>query len=50
MRDLLHKLLDVPGPSGFEEAAARAWREEASRFADRTWSDVHGNIVHDILA
>jgi endoglucanase len=43
MRDLLHKLLDIPGPSGFEEAAARAWREEASQFADRTWSDVHGN-------
>jgi putative aminopeptidase FrvX len=43
MRDLLQRLLDAPGPSGFEESAARAWRQEAGKFAEKTWSDVHGN-------
>ena len=38
----LEKLLDAPGPSGFEERAARVWREEAEGFA-RVWSDVVGN-------
>jgi endoglucanase len=42
-RDLINRLLDAPGPSGYEVAAARAWREEAAGFADETWSDVHGN-------
>ena len=39
----LTRLLDTPGPSGFEAAAARAWREEASGFAADVTSDVHGN-------
>jgi putative aminopeptidase FrvX len=29
--EFLKKLLDTPGPSGFEAAAARVWREEAQR-------------------
>jgi endoglucanase len=41
----LERLLDAPGPSGFEVRAARAWREEAERFADRVWVDVSGNSV-----
>ncbi len=39
----LQRLLEEPGPSGFEHRPARVWREEASGFADRVWSDVHGN-------
>jgi endoglucanase len=38
----LRRLLDAPGPSGFETAPARAWREEASTFADVS-ADVTGN-------
>jgi endoglucanase len=39
----LESLLDAPGPSGFEVRAARVWREEAELFADKVWTDVHGN-------
>jgi putative aminopeptidase FrvX len=41
----LKRLLDTPGPSGFEAAAARVWREEAARFADRVDADVSGNSI-----
>lgn len=43
MRDLIDRLLDARGPSGFETRAAAVWREEAGSFADETWGDVHGN-------
>ncbi|HLV26352.1 MAG TPA: M20/M25/M40 family metallo-hydrolase [Gemmatimonadales bacterium] len=39
---VLKRLLDTPGPSGFEAAPARVWREEASAFAEVS-SDVVGN-------
>ncbi len=39
----LERFLDAPSPSGFEEPAARLWREEASSFAERVWLDQHGN-------
>jgi endoglucanase len=39
----LERLLDAPGPSGFEVRAARVWREEAELFAHKVWTDVHGN-------
>ncbi len=32
--DFLKRLLSTPGPSGYEEAAAKVWREEASKFAE----------------
>ena len=41
----LKKLLDTPGPSGFEQAPARVWREEVKGFADDVQADVHGNSV-----
>jgi endoglucanase len=47
-RDLLNRLLDAPGPSGYEGAAASVWRAAAEGFADRTWSDVHGNSFAEI--
>ena len=43
----LKKLLDTPGPSGFEEAPARVWREEARAFA-RVQGDVHGNSLAEV--
>ena len=39
----LRRLLDAPGPSGYESAPARVWREEASTFADEVTHDVVGN-------
>ncbi len=39
----LKRLLDTPGPSGYEGAAARVWRDEARTFADEVVGDVHGN-------
>ncbi|MEO7962658.1 MAG: M20/M25/M40 family metallo-hydrolase [Gemmatimonadaceae bacterium] len=40
----LKRLLDTPGPSGFESAPARVWRAEASAFAQVT-GDVMGNSL-----
>lgn len=39
----LTRLLDSPGPSGFEEVPSRVWREEAATFADEVTHDVRGN-------
>ncbi len=41
----LARLLDAPGPSGFELPAARVWRSEAEMFADRVDVDVGGNSI-----
>jgi endoglucanase len=41
----LQRLLDSPGPSGFETMPARVWREEAAGFADDVTADVSGNSV-----
>lgn len=41
----LKTLLDTPGPSGYESAAAQAWREEARSFAAEVQADVHGNSM-----
>lgn len=44
----LKRLLDTPGPSGFEGPAARVWREEATTFAQNVRADVAGNSVAEI--
>ena len=44
----LKRLLDTPGPSGFESPAARVWRDEASTFADKVTSDVAGNSIAEV--
>ena len=41
----LKKLLDTPGPSGFEHGAGRVWRDEVQGFADQLETDVHGNSI-----
>jgi len=43
----LKKLLDTPGPSGFESAPARLWREEARGFAT-VRGDVAGNSLAEV--
>ncbi len=48
IRDLLIRLLDAPGPSGFEAEATAAWRDAAADFADRVWTDIHGNAFAEI--
>ena len=40
--DFFKRLLDAPGPSGFERVPARLWREEAATFA-KVEADVAGN-------
>ncbi|MEO6447368.1 MAG: M42 family metallopeptidase [Gemmatimonadaceae bacterium] len=45
----LKRLLDTPGPSGFETAPARIWREEAAAFAEVS-SDVIGNSLASVNA
>src|SRR6476660_630406 len=44
----LKRLLDAPAPSGFEAAAARAWRAEAETFADKVSADVAGNSIAEV--
>ena len=41
--EFLKRLLDAPGPSGYERAPARVWRQEAETFADEVYGDVTGN-------
>ncbi len=43
--EFLTRLLDAPGPSGFEARAARVWREEAGTLVDEVSADVSGNSV-----
>src|SRR5215208_6813873 len=44
----LRRLLDTPGPSGFEGAPARVWREEAAKFAQGVRPDVAGNSMAEV--
>jgi len=44
----LKRLLDAPGPSGFETLAGRSWRSEAQTFADKVRVDVAGNCIAEI--
>src|ERR1700687_1430389 len=43
----LKKLLDTPGPSGFESAPAKVWRDYAKKFATVT-GDVAGNSLAEV--
>jgi len=45
----LKKLLDTPGPSGFESAPARVWRDQAREFAEVS-GDVAGNSIAEVNA
>jgi putative aminopeptidase FrvX len=41
--EFFRKYMATICPTGYEEEATRVWREEAGKFADRTWVDLHGN-------
>ena len=41
----LEKLLNAPSPSGFEQPAAKIFRERVKGFADKVTRDVHGNTM-----
>jgi len=41
--EFFRKYMTTICPTGYEEEASRIWCEEAGRFADRTWIDLHGN-------
>src|SRR2546423_6058787 len=43
----LKTLLDTPGPSGFEAAPAKVWREQAKKFA-KVSGDVAGNSLAEV--
>ena len=43
--EFLERLLDAPGPSGFETGPARIWRREAEGFAADVRADVTGNSI-----
>jgi putative aminopeptidase FrvX len=43
--DFLKRLLDAPAPSGHEIRAARVWRAEAEKIADRVDADISGNSI-----
>jgi endoglucanase len=47
-RSVLKTLLSSPGPSGFEQTAARVWRDEAATFAEDVEHDVLGNSYASI--
>src|SRR3954464_5280777 len=44
----LKRLLDAPGPSGFETLAGRSWRAEAEKFATKVGVDVAGNCFAEV--
>lgn len=46
--DRFVRLLDAPGPSGFERIPARLWREAAG-FADEVRADVNGNSLATVF-
>ena len=43
--DVLRSLLTAPGPSGYETAPARVWREAAEGFASSVTTDIMGSTV-----
>ena len=49
-RDFFEKLLVTPGVSGYEQSVQQVVRDYAESFADEVSTDVHGNVVQDILA
>lgn len=48
--NFLRRLLDAPGPPGYERIPARVWRDEADTFADEVTHDVLGNSYARVRA
>lgn len=43
--EFLRTLLETPSPSGYEQRIQQVVREYVASFADRTTTDVHGNLI-----
>lgn len=43
--DFLRKFINSVSPSGFEEEAREIWKTRTKKFADKVFSDVHGNAI-----
>jgi tetrahedral aminopeptidase len=43
--DLLKKLVDTPGPSGYEQPVQRVYREAVRAYSDEVRTDVMGNVI-----
>lgn len=43
--NFLKELTNAISPSGFEEEAAKVWKERTKKFADEIKNDVHGNTI-----
>lgn len=41
--EFLRTIVNIPSPSGYEERAAEVYRQYTNGFADKVWTDVHGN-------
>lgn len=44
-KEFFRELLDIPSPSGFEEAVQARWRGEVSTFCKDLRTDAHGNVI-----
>ena len=44
-QNFLKSLLEAPSPSGYEQPAAKIWREYVKKHVDKLTGDVHGNSV-----
>lgn len=43
--EFLHRLLETPSPSGYEQRIQQVVREYVASFADTVTTDVHGNVI-----
>ena len=48
-KSFLKDLVETPSPSGYEQGVQRVVREYVKPFADELKTDVHGNVIHEIL-
>ena len=46
----LKELVETPSPSGYESAIQNVVRDYVAPFADDVRTDVHGNVIHDLIA
>jgi endoglucanase len=44
-KNFLRELLNVPGPSGYEQAVQSVWRNYVNNFCDDIRTDIHNNVV-----
>jgi endoglucanase len=44
-KDFLKALLEAPSPSGYEQPAAKLWRDYVKDDVDEMIPDVHGNSI-----